>query len=205
MISTANDDKMDIYADPDEYTHPQQITGMSAGAPSNQPSSVSRILKKIETFDQNDDGLADFKPPPMPKSSQKIPRPFGVESMRGLEDHGRERGDGGGDDGDGDDGQIPIYVPSPPVSKIAAANSLGAYTNYTRGYEAPRGLEFITPSTKPAPTPGNLMEKVNYIIHMLEEQQHEKTNNVTEELILYTFLGVFVIFVCDTFARTGRR
>jgi hypothetical protein len=49
-----------------------------------------------------------------------------------------------------------------------------------------------------------LMEKINYMIHLLEEQQNEKTNNITEEFILYTFLGVFIIFVVDSFARSGK-
>ena len=49
-----------------------------------------------------------------------------------------------------------------------------------------------------------LLEKMNHIIHMLEEQQDEKTGNVTVELILYCFLGVFVIFVVDSFARAGK-
>ena len=38
----------------------------------------------------------------------------------------------------------------------------------------------------------------------VEEQQNEKTNNITEEFILYTFLGVFIIFVVDSFARSGK-
>jgi len=49
-----------------------------------------------------------------------------------------------------------------------------------------------------------LMAKLNYMIHLLEEQQDEKTENVTEELVLYLFLGVFVIFVVDSFARAGK-
>jgi len=49
-----------------------------------------------------------------------------------------------------------------------------------------------------------LMTKLNYMIHLLEEQQDEKTENVTEELVLYLFLGVFVIFVVDSFARAGK-
>jgi hypothetical protein len=48
------------------------------------------------------------------------------------------------------------------------------------------------------------MQKLNYITHMLEEIQMEKTSNITEELILYTFLGVFVIFIVDSFARVGK-
>lgn len=49
-----------------------------------------------------------------------------------------------------------------------------------------------------------LLEKLNYMIHLLEEQQEEKTGHVTEELILYCFLGVFMIFVVDSFARVGK-
>ena len=49
-----------------------------------------------------------------------------------------------------------------------------------------------------------LLTKLNQIIYLLEEQQDEKTGNVTEELILYSFLGIFIIFVVDGFARVTR-
>lgn len=49
-----------------------------------------------------------------------------------------------------------------------------------------------------------LMVKLNYMIHLLEENKDEKTETVNEELILYMFLGVFVIFVVDSFARVGK-
>ena len=48
-----------------------------------------------------------------------------------------------------------------------------------------------------------LLEKLNYMIHLLEQQQNEKTDNVLEEFILYCFLGVFIIYVIDGFARSG--
>jgi len=49
-----------------------------------------------------------------------------------------------------------------------------------------------------------LFEKLNYVIHLLEEEKDSKTNNVTEELVLYMFLGVFVIFIVDSFARVSK-
>tara|TARA_B100000085_G_C18396571_1_gene452691 strand:+ start:127 stop:774 length:648 start_codon:yes stop_codon:yes gene_type:complete len=49
-----------------------------------------------------------------------------------------------------------------------------------------------------------LISKLNYIIHLLEEQHNEKTNHITEELILYLFLGIFIIFVLDSFARASK-
>jgi hypothetical protein len=48
-----------------------------------------------------------------------------------------------------------------------------------------------------------LIEKLNYIIHMLEEKKDEKTGHVIEELILYCFLGVFIIFIVDTFTHAA--
>lgn len=50
----------------------------------------------------------------------------------------------------------------------------------------------------------SLSEKLDYMIMLLEEKKDEKTENVTEEVILYMFLGVFVIFVLDTFVKTGK-
>jgi hypothetical protein len=92
------------------------------------------------------------------------------------------------------------------------ANNTGVanLSNYQNSYEPPAQLV-----TKPyysamgiGHTAGQgdskLMEKINYMIHLLEEQGHEKTNNITEEFILYTFLGVFIIFVVDSFSRVGK-
>jgi hypothetical protein len=49
-----------------------------------------------------------------------------------------------------------------------------------------------------------LLEKLNYMIHLLEEQQDVKTGHVMEEIILYSFLGIFMIFVVDSFARAAK-
>ena len=49
-----------------------------------------------------------------------------------------------------------------------------------------------------------LLQKLNYMIHLLEESKDEKTNNVTEEVILYSFLGIFIIFIVDSFVKVGK-
>lgn len=46
-----------------------------------------------------------------------------------------------------------------------------------------------------------IMNKLNHIINILEESQDEKSGNVQEEMILYSFLGVFVIFIVDGILR----
>ena len=49
-----------------------------------------------------------------------------------------------------------------------------------------------------------LSKKLNYMINLLEEQKDEKTKNITEELILYCFLGIFIIFLIDSFVKIGK-
>lgn len=49
-----------------------------------------------------------------------------------------------------------------------------------------------------------LIEKLNYMIHMIEEQKDDKTSRVGEEIMLYLFLGIFVIFIVDSFTRLGK-
>jgi len=70
-------------------------------------------------------------------------------------------------------------------------------TDMDNVYETPMEYTF-----KPRET--ELLEKLNYMILLLEEQRDEKTSNVTEELILYVFLGVFTLFVLDTFVKNGK-
>ena len=49
-----------------------------------------------------------------------------------------------------------------------------------------------------------LMEKLNYMIHLLEEQQKEPTQNIMEEFFLYGLLGIFIIYLVDSFTRVGK-
>ena len=83
-----------------------------------------------------------------------------------------------------------------PVGEVTAADYYKQYVPY---YTQMQGAQEDVHTDKDA-----LMTKLNYMIHLLEEQQDEKTDNVTEELVLYLFLGVFVIFVVDSFARAGK-
>jgi hypothetical protein len=59
-------------------------------------------------------------------------------------------------------------------------------------------------NTNEYPAQDVLLKKLNYMISLLEDQQDEKTSNVTEEVILYSFLGIFIIFMADTFVRAGK-
>lgn len=49
-----------------------------------------------------------------------------------------------------------------------------------------------------------VLQKLNYLITLIETQSDEKINSVTEELVLYGFLGIFIIYVLDSFAKAGK-
>ena len=88
-------------------------------------------------------------------------------------------------------------------------NNLANLVNYSKAYEVPR-------ETRPYYTHkmgiGNsndsfeekIMDKIQYLTHLMEEIQSEKTANITEEFVLYTMLGVFVIYVVDAFSKSGK-
>jgi len=162
---------------------------------------VNEIINKMSSVSVDNDGakLADFNPPPNPA----------VQIKKDLEQPGTK----------GADPPItnlanPLQMPAPTFSNRSvnpyitnnAANI--ALGNYQQVY-TPQ----VTPINKPYyasmgltgdSTDSKVMEKINYMIHMLENMESEKTANVTEEFVLYTFLGVFVIYVLDSFSRSGK-
>ena len=79
------------------------------------------------------------------------------------------------------------------------------YKKVIPGYNKPYYKNTVAaPQANEYPTQDVLMQKLNYMITLLEDQQDERTNNVTEEVVLYSFLGVFIIFIADTFVRAGK-
>uniref|UniRef100_A0A6C0EUI9 Uncharacterized protein n=1 Tax=viral metagenome TaxID=1070528 RepID=A0A6C0EUI9_9ZZZZ len=49
-----------------------------------------------------------------------------------------------------------------------------------------------------------LLEKMNTILEMFEDQKEIKTNQKNEEIVLYCFLGVFIIYIMDSFVSIGK-
>ena len=93
-----------------------------------------------------------------------------------------------------------------PLLDQSNANEMKTTGEYQQQYAAGFN-QFRQPAAEPprkAEENDALLKKLNYMIHLLEEQKNEQTNNVTEELILYIFLGIFVIFVVDSFTKSGK-
>lgn len=91
-----------------------------------------------------------------------------------------------------------MHQPQPQPENFAPKEEQPA--TYARQYVPYYANQSYEPVAK-----DQVMEKMNYVIHLLEEQKDEKSGGVVEELILYGFLGVFMIFMVDSFAKVGRR
>jgi hypothetical protein len=49
-----------------------------------------------------------------------------------------------------------------------------------------------------------MLDKMNKILEMFEDQKEIKTGQKNEEIVLYCFLGVFIIYIMDSFVNIGR-
>ena len=59
-------------------------------------------------------------------------------------------------------------------------------------------------SNQPVYNNQEILQKLNYIINSFEQQKEIKTNQKNEEVVLYCFLGIFVIYVLDSFVYIGK-
>jgi len=50
----------------------------------------------------------------------------------------------------------------------------------------------------------DLIVKMNKILEMFEDQKEIKTTQKNEEIVLYCFLGVFIIYIMDSFVSIGK-
>ena len=176
-------------------------------------AKVNTILQSLENLPDDSDaiGLADFLPLPPPQSAgvmktdaaqQGPPGPPGSQGPQGPPGKQGDRG--------------LYHYPVAPQQKEHFTNQEASsqedyysrfIPNYNQLYKtSPTNIPHYPTSNQAVANESNslLLEKLNYMIHLLEEQQDERTNNVTEEVVLYCFLGVFVIFVVDSFVRVGK-
>jgi len=142
---------------------------------------VNDIINKMSEISTDNDGakLADFNPPPKPSIQMKKDITTGWlkpdEQIPNLEN--------------------PLQIPAPSFSKqsvnpyvVNNANVVGL-GNYQQVYDS-ANVEYKPYYAKmglgsSGSVDNKMMEKINYMIH-------------------YTFLGVFIIFVLDSFSKTSK-
>jgi recombination DNA repair RAD52 pathway protein len=171
-------------------------------------NKVNSVLEKIHGgMNDENDNLGDFKPPPIPQSAG-VNKTIATEEMNTMNSQNnvfRTLGRTPQPNYEGSDNldlnDYNIYGDSKTVDEYYKR----VLPNYNPNSSVNKPY-YVNNSTVSSDTVGQdlLLQKLNYMINLLEEQQDEKTNNVTEEVVLYSFLGIFIIFVIDSFARVGK-
>lgn len=142
-------------------------------------NKVKTMMEKIasDTSQDDDDAIfGQFAPPPFPESA-------GVQKTTRDETELCANGDN----------SVSCENSDETENKYQRLSS--AYSSKNSAHNNPMASSFTNPE---------LEEKLNYMIQLLEEQHDEKINSGTEEIVMYCFLGVFVIFMIDSFVRVGK-
>ena len=152
-----------------------------AGSTEEHSKTIQDMVSKLTT-NEEEDSLSDFNPIQPPELSEKK-----SEITNTYMDSTN---------------LMPKTIEKQQNDYLFQDSHLGNLSNYSRSYNntvnsKPYYSQSVNDNSK-------LMEKLNYMIHLLEQQQYEKTSNMTEEFILYVFLGVFVIFTIDSFNKAGK-
>ena len=183
-------------------------------------SKLAALLKSMDeaSDSENDDdssNLANYKGsdshvsgfssgsgmfPPLPELNYKGPASAASSTPNETS--------GSGSGSNSDQNSKSLYTPDIPTSSSGAVSN-STYKDMPSSYANQYYKQFIpylnqSSSELPEQPKGELMEKINYIIDLLEDQQDYKTNSIFEDLILYAFLGIFVIFIVDSFSKSGK-
>jgi len=152
---------------------------------------VNQVMRAMSNLPSNDDEMGDFNPPPPPMSSG-VQSTIMRENMASINEQ---------------DMNMP-HVPQQSTAVSSSNSGILNIPNYDNIYN---NTPYNTPSHSSSSSSSSmtndqnvLMDKLNYMIHLLEEQQDERTGSVMEEVILYSFLGVFIIFIVDSFCHVGK-
>jgi len=177
---------------------------------------VNSVLEKIHNNSTSDDEdenteFGNFNPPPKPQSSGVI-KTKTTEQMMNMNNQNNQL-------------MFKTLGRAPQPSYDGNDNlDLNDYNNYGDEKAAEEYYKKVLPGYTPTLTKNHankpyynvnynvqpetsndiLIQKLNYMITLLEDKQDEKTNNVTEEVVLYSFLGIFIIFIVDSFVRVGK-
>ena len=205
--------------------HEPQGNGLNGSGTSNE--NVQNMLKLINNSNgyENDtddsSGLADFNPPPRAQVSTKMEEPNAQNEMvdpnsmpivkdlhykKDLQiDYEKPLTITRENRPAVDESVRPRTYPT-PLDSYEGFNSLPKTyaSDYYKKYVPYFNQTGSGGGDSPQMNKNQILEKLNHMIYLLEEQKDEKTGHVMEEVILYSFLGVFIIFIVDSFARVGK-
>jgi len=157
-------------------------------------NKVETMMKHLNLSNSGGDddveGLADFNPPVNPISSGVERTKNSVSNIENFQN--TEEGINNIDENDDNE-----------VSQEGFQEANGTYAQQYYKQFVPYYSNASNIKEGASSNP-EIMEKLNYLVNLIENNNDEKVNSITEELVLYCFLGVFIIFIVDSFAKVGK-
>ena len=179
----------------------------------NYDTKISSVLKSLQEMDDDDaTTLGDFTPPSKPISMGSEKKTESLETRQSIQSHVYSA-DGlelnnlkyTYPDETKVDNYYKNYVPNYTNIKPTVAPEPNHNQDYKPKYmpntTSPKSMG---PYAFPQPDQNILLDKINYMIHLLEDKHDLKTKSTFEEILLYCFLGIFTIFLVDSFSRVGK-
>ena len=170
-------------------------------------TNVQKMIKTIyepvnDADDDSNSDMSDFTPPPKAELT-KVPQvDYNSELLNNQ--NGNETETENQNENNDINSNLGNQSPNQNDSGINTSEGFNSLpSTYAKDYYK----QYVPYYNQMSQNNGNkdqLLEKLNYMIHLLEEQQDVKTGHVMEEIILYSFLGIFMIFVVDSFARAAK-
>ena len=175
---------------------------------------VNSVLEKIHNNSNMDeeDTLANFSPPPKPESVG-VSKTIATEEMQNMVNNNNQNmfrtiGKAPAPNYENDENlELNNFNTNYADNKDAEEYYKKFIPGYNSNNKNPHNKQYYNANIQN--TSGDtsndlLLKKINYMINLLEEHQDERTSNVTEEVVLYSFLGIFIIFIVDSFAKVGK-
>ena len=93
-------------------------------------------------------------------------------------------------------------------SKIEMSKDNDIYKQFINNYNNSTAKDFYNSNysnnLNTSTSNNDLIKRLDKILYLLEEDKNDQNHLITEELILYVFLGVFIIYVLDSFVKAGK-
>ena len=173
-------------------------------------NNINKLIEKMTLLQVTDDGsgLTNFNPPTRPEINKKNDKEFFASNSTEMLDSKQNKNGlqtitpkdllpNKQSEAYSSLGNNSNYIPvNSPIFKGTNGIDSGNYRKIYDSHSGSSNAEGYVPyyarsnygsESKSSIGDDQLLKKINYMIHLLEEQRKEKTDNVTEEFLLYSF------------------
>jgi len=206
----------DYVSDAQTYQESKETPSVQRDPGEDRQQRINELIQTMHQRQVDNDGqrLADFKPLSHPIVRTKkpddgtassppadaptyLPNPVFGHDPPFAQQKQQQRGQQGP--------SVPSWAPAGADSdQTANQNYYSVYRAPPTITQAPYYVQRGSSGAAAPPADQKWSDKMNYIIHLLEEQTNEKSNTSTEEFVMFAMVGVFIIYVLDSFSRHGR-